>query len=283
MTVTTEEMLTVDGVVLNTLAYNVSSLAGRLRVPKKRTENIAVPGRHGTIYTPRKFYEEGEIVLPLWVRNTDVDGLNPSRENFYANLDMLTKLFRKEEGLLEVVHTLPDGSTRRVMAEATEAFEPAMSGRDLADFSVALRVPAVFWEDEVEVSQQIDLPYEGGIAMLDGMTAPIDDAVFQVVGPVSNFRVETLYDGSPLSSALAFQYSTTIDTDHILYIDCGSWKLTGDGHIVNYAAFNHTGSARWLEILPGRDASPPELKFTGAGTGPGTQVTLTARRKYLVG
>jgi len=140
----TTETLSVNGVVRNTLAYNIKSLTGRLKVPPLRTENVTVPGRHGSLRTRRKFYAEGEIVLPMWVRDCNEDEAEPSRATFRENIDKLTKLFRPGSGMLELLHTLPDGSVRRALAECTEAIDFSTKGRGLADFSVALRVPSVF-------------------------------------------------------------------------------------------------------------------------------------------
>lgn len=283
--ITTEETLAVDGVILNTLAYNISTLAGRLRAPSLRTENVSVPGRHGTLRSRRKYYEEGQIVLPMWVRDTDSDGLNPSRETFFANIDMLTQLFRKTEGMLEVIHTLPDGSTRRVMAECTEAIDLSTKGRGLADFSVALRVPSVFWEDGTPVSHTVEqFPSASPLAVFSGTSAPIEDAVFVFNGPITNPRVEALYLGEPLAVPIWFQYSGTIGAGQSLTVDCGEWELSGAGGFTpEYVNFSHAGAPRWMEIQPGPVDGSPSLSFTGSNTDATSTVVVTARRKYLVG
>lgn len=281
--ITTEETLAVNGVVLNTLAHNITSLTGRLKAPALRTDNIMVPGRHGVVRTRRKMYEEGQIILPMWVRDTDTDEANPSRETLFANVDKLTKLFRPGSGLLEVIHTLPDGSSRRVMAECTEAIDLTAKGGAMATFSVALRVPSVFWEDSTPVAQDLTVPHTGPVTSLSGMTAPIDDAVFLVTGPITNVRVEAYLDGASLEVPVWFQYSSTIGAGQTLTVDCSQWKLTGVGHTVNYANFSHTGSARWLVIEPGKVDTVPGLNVTGSSTTGATKVRITARRKYLVG
>lgn len=281
---TTTDTLTVNGVVLNTLAYNVSSLAGRLKAPGLRTENITVPGRHGSLRTRRKLYEEGQIVLPLWVRDTDPNGLNPSDEQFYDNVDMLTKLFRPGNGLLEVVHTLPDGSSRRALAECTEAIDLGMRGRGLANFSAALRVPSVFWEDVVPISQELSLPHTGPVGQLSGMTAPLDDAVIVLTGPITGARVEASLSGAPLEKPVWFRYAGTISAGQTLTVNIGEWTLSGGGgHVVNYSHLTHSGDARWLVIEPGKVDVVPGLIVTGSNMSSATKLKITARRKYLVG
>src|SRR5687768_5894726 len=98
MTVTTSETLSVDGVVLNTLAKNIETLTGRLRTPPLRGSNLSIPSRHGALHTATKVYDENEIVLPMWVAGCDDDGEIPyfgsARKEFFKNLDELSNLFR---------------------------------------------------------------------------------------------------------------------------------------------------------------------------------------------
>lgn len=288
MTVTTAETLTVNGVVLNTLAKNIESLTGRLRVAAIRTDNLVVPGRHGRLHTTQKYYEEGQIILPMWVIGCDDNGNVPTnaRTQFFANVDALSALFRPGDGLLEVLHTLPDGSTRRAWCEVTEVIDFSVQGggMPLGKFSVAMRVPSVFWEDQAVISLDMPPTQNGGIAPFTGMTAPIEDGVFTVTGPATNPRVEALYNGASLSTPLWFQYSGTIPAAQTLKVDCGNWVLTGGGGFSPvYANFSHAGAARWLNIVPPAPGGVPGLKITASSTTGATKVNLTAKRKYLVG
>lgn len=285
---TTEETLSVNGTILNTLAKNIESIAGRLRVPALRTDNISVPGRHGTLRTTRKMYEEGQIILPMWVRGLDDDGLvefSP-RQTFYNNLDELTRLFRPGNGMLEVLHTLPDASVRRAWAECTEAITPTvLGGNPLGKFSVALKVPQVFWEDQTAAAVDLAMGHLGGVSELLGTTAPIEDSVLTLVGPITNGRVEALFDDDPLDNPTWFQYSGTVGAGQTLKVDCENWTLTGTGGMtVNYSNFSHGGGSRWLTLVPGIQVLAPGIKVTGSSTTPGvSKVVLTARRKFLVG
>lgn len=288
MTATTTETLTVNGVVLNTLAKNIKSLTGRLRAPALRTENVTVPGRHGTIRTPDKRYEEGQIVLPMWVLGSDDDGFSQSRTQFFQNIDTLTQLFRPGAGLLTVVHTLPDGSQRRCFAECTEAIDMTTTGGGsfpYATFSVALRVPSVFWESTTAASVDLAPDYNGSVTALLGTTAPIEDAQFKIFGPCTSMTVEARYNGGAMDDPQFFTYSGVIGTGQTLVIDCANWQLTGGGgHVVDYTKIFHTGSSRFLTIAPGPVGGSPQLKVTTVGAVAGTtKVNLLARRKFLVG
>lgn len=288
MTTTTAETLSVNGVVLNTLAKNISSLTGRLRAPALRTDNITVPGRHGTIRVPNKRYEEGQVILPMWVRGNDDDENNVGRSTFYTNVDTLTQLFRPGAGTLTVIHTLPDGTQRRCIAECTEAINMTMTAGGewpYATFSVALRVPSVFWEDTSTTSIDLAHNFNGSVTQLSGTTAPIEDAVFTIYGPCTSATVEARYNGGAMEDPLYFTYSGTIGTGQTLVVNSGTWKLTGtSGLVVDYTKMFHTGSSRFLTIAPGPVGGNPQLKVTMANAVSGTsKVNVTARRKYLVG
>lgn len=289
MTVTTAETLSVGGVVLNTLAKNIESLTGRLKVAAIRTDNLIVPGRHGRLHTQQKYYDEGQIILPMWVRGCDDNGVVPAstRTQFFQNIDILSALFRPGDGLLEVLHTLPDGSVRRAWCEVTEVIDFSVQGGNapLGKFSVAMRVPAAFWEDQLSVSLDMPLTQNGNIVPFGGMTAPIEDGVFTITGPCVNPRVEALYNGASLSTPNWFQYNGSLTTGQTLKVDCGNWVLTGGGGFVpSYANFTHAGASRWLIIVPPPSSGTPQLKVTATGiTGGVSKINLTAKRKFLVG
>lgn len=288
MTATTTETLSVNGVSLNTLAKNISSLTGRLQAPSLRTDNITVPGRHGTIRIPNKKYDEGSIVLPMWVRGCDDDEGSIGRDQFYNNVDTLTQLFRPGAGMLTVLHTLADGSQRKAIAECTEAINLTMVAGGLfpyGTFSVALRVPDVFWVDTVTTSFDMVNGFNGAVTPLVGMTAPIDDAVFVIKGPCTSVQVEARYNGGAMDDPMYLIYSGTIGTGQTLTINCGNWSLTGTGGLVpDLTKMFHTGSSRFVSIAPGPIGGAPELKVTQANGVSGTsKVTLQAQRKWLVG
>lgn len=287
MTVTTAETLSLDGVVLNTLAKNITSLTGRLKVPPMRTENITVPGRNGTLRTARKLYSEGEIALPMWVRGVDDDGNIPdsAREQFYANVDALTNLFRPGSGkLMELIHTLPDGSRRRALVECTEALDFTMTGRELGKFAVALRIPSVFWEDADAITVDLPIGTTGPVVQFAGTTAPIEDAVYTVYGPASVPKIEAYYNGGPMENPNWVQYQENLALGQSLTINSATWNLTlNGGPILDYTKLSQAGTARLLTLVPGPGGAPPQLKVTAGGTTADSKLRVVARRKFLVG
>ena len=281
------ETLTVNGTLLNTLAKNIETISGRLQVPAHVTDNVQVPGRHGRLRTLRKYFDEGQIVLPMWVRGCADDGSVPTtnRQQFFTNVDTLTRLFYPGSGMLEVLHTLPDGSIRRIWGEVTEAINFAVQGYNpLGKFSVAMRCPFVFWEDQNNTSVNLTPVWNGAISQFDGMTAPVEDAVITITGPCTSMKVESLYNGSSLEVPNWFQYAGALTAGQTLIVDLGKWTLTGTGGlVVNYSYLTYAGGARWFTLVPSPFGQGPGVKVTASGTSGATNINLTAKRKYLVG
>lgn len=285
MTATTAETLTVDGVVLNTLAKNIESLTGRMNVAPLRTDNVTVPGRHGRLRTTAKFYDEGNVVLNMWVLGVDDNGNVPTtrRQQFFANVDALSNLFRPGSGLMEMLHTLPDGTQRRIWVECTDAINFTIVGGPMGKFSVNLRVPDVFWEDANLSSVDLLPTQNGHVTEFDGMTAPMQDGVLTIIGPAVNCRIEAYYKGAPLENATWVAYNGTVPAGGRLIIDCNNWLLTGTGFVVDYSLLAHGNASRWFTLVPGPPGQPPEMKITASNTTSATKINLLGRRKFLVG
>jgi hypothetical protein len=277
VTITTDEILTANGVVLNTLAYNVGSLTGRLRTPARRGDNVTVPGRHGAIRTPNKRFDQGEIVLPMWVVGADEDGLvpafGPGRDQLFANVDMLTRIFSTET--VDLVHTLPDGSQRRLLGEPSEAIDfTSMAGGGRAEFAVTLRVPGAFWTDIADVSASFAGEGAWSVAEFDGATAPMDELAVTFTGG-TNPRVQ--------AGNVWLQYSAVLAATESITLDCATWTLSGGGGLVpDYSRVDHAGDGRWFVLPPGVTSSTPSVEVSQTGIGAMT-TQFIGRRKYLIG
>lgn len=275
---TTSEILTVDGVVLNTLAKNIESLAGRLHVPGKRTANQVIPEKHGSLHVANKMYEPNILVLPMWVRGCDDDGQIPSGnagDEFYENLDELSNLFMGD-GLKDVRHTLPDGAVRQCFAEVLSAIDFSTWAGRLGKFSVEMEVPDVFWQDLDPGFQASPGGAQGSIhyTRFLGSTAPIVDAVVDVLGP---FNTITLTD---VKTGEWFTYDAAVGAGQTLHVDCATWEASVGG-VEQVQPVSHSGGY----LLPLTPDSNRQVWLDVVGTGftAATSVQITARRKYLVG
>lgn len=285
---TTTELLTVDGVVLNTLAKNIDSLTGRLRVAGLRGENAQVPGRHGTIWSRTKVYDEGEITLPMWVAGCNDDGEIPSgqtsRKLFYTNLDKLTNLFGYKNRLLDVRHRLPSGVWRQALCEVVESYDFTTDAvNPIGRFSVVLKVPEVFFRD-VDTSTSVRAIVSSGVLDLEefvGATAPMEDMVFQITGPVTNFKMKAIESGVEMAPEVSFEYQAAIPAGQTLTVNSSTWTLTGGGGlVVDYSKAVHKGTPRYMVIMP--DALP-RIAISGSAVTGASELSITGRRKFLVG
>ena len=278
MVTTTTEILSVNGVVLNTLAKNVESIAGRLRAAAFRTGNVTVPGRDGDLWVPNKKFQSNQITLPMWVVGSDDDGAIPNgssaRIEFFKRVDELVTLF-KSPALLDVRHTLPDGSIRQYFAEALDVLDFTTDASPKGMVGVVLEVPGSFWQDVTALTQQ----WTGTVGTATpsnfaGTQVAITDPIWELTGPWTSPRL-TFSDGSFMA------YNAVIAATQKLTVNCGTWELTGSGGLtVDYSKIQHDGSDAIWGAVP---ASLGAITMTGSARTTASKLVLTARRKFLVG
>lgn len=276
---TTTETLTVDGVVLNTLAKNIESLTGRLRAPALRTSNVIVPGRHGALYTPNKKFDQALITLPMWVVGSDDDGAIPggsnARREFFKRVDELAELF-KRPGLRDVRWTKADGSVRQCFAEALDVMDFTTDAGPRGLFSVNLTVPAAFWQDVSTLTQTFASATGASVVATSfaAATAPMEDLLWQLTGPWTSPRL-TFADGSYVA------YAAAIPAGQSLTIDSGNWELTGGGGLTpDYTKLTHDGVDAYWAALPSDNQT---VTLSGTARTSATSLAATGRRKYVIG
>lgn len=280
MVATTAETFTVNGVVLNTLAKNIASIAGRLRAPATRTKNLALPGMHGELWIPNKRYQANTLALPMWVQGCDDDGSIPDDSSrlkeFWKNVEALVGVFKSTGELLDVRWTQPDGTVRQCWAEATDVFDFTTDAAAMGRVGVILQIPGAFWQDVNESTQT----FTGTTAAVKptkfaGSTAPMEEMKYTFVGPRTNPGI-TFQDGS------FFRYDAALTGAQTLVVDSGEWELTGTGFTPDYTKLVHDGAdGNWGTLPPMPTAATVNLD--GTATTSASSVTFAGRRKYLIG
>jgi hypothetical protein len=281
MSFTTSELFSVDGVTLNTWAYNIQSKTGRFNLPAAKIQNLSVPGRDGEIYQPNKSVEATDITLKMWVRGTDVDGNVPLAgyaRTFRTNMDTIARLFGKRNNVLTLTQTMPDGSQRRCTAEVVEAVSfDVHAVNPIAIGDVKLKNLSGVWEDVNSISQQI-LPVVSGtiynLTSFLGATAPMKDLLLTLMGPATNALIDDPNTG------ISVQYNAILPALNRLFVDSSKWEaaveLTRvDGVIV------HTGHPRLFVLTPPITGTAPQIRVTGTGFTSATALTVAGRRKYF--
>lgn len=271
------ESLTVNGISLATRSVMLTNTSGLMTAPGRRGENIQVPGRHGRIPTRSKRYEQGELVLDLWVDGVLADGTIPggstALRQFELRRDEILRAFHADT---VVVDFTPDsGVTRRALCEVVDVMDFSRVGAEpLARVSVALVVPGAFWFELTDQTHTATLANGGSTSATPfaGATAPMDELVL-TFGPGNNPELG--------QGAVFFAYDGVIGAGQTLAVNTATWTASGTGGlVVDYSKLRHGGSPRWFEMTP--DDPAPTLSLIHTGGSP-MQVTVVGRRKFLTG
>lgn len=252
--------------------YFTPDLSGLGTVPAKKTGDVAVPGRQGSVRTLRKTFGPQTMALTLQVRGTAPDGSLPrgaaAERNFYANLD---SLLANLNGVVTLTHILPDRSTRAITAEVLEAMTfTRQAWAKAGTVQVTLNAAAPFWREPSPVTSHLSSGSgPSALPEFEGSTAPIEDAIIVVTGPCTN---PSLACGDSQVT-----YHDTLASGQSLTIDAGNWTVSSASLVIDYAKLTHAGTGPWLVLSPGQ---PVTFSHTGTGT---ATATITAQRAFLAG
>lgn len=276
----------VDGVRIDTYAFNIVSRTGRYNIPSNRGANYTLPGRNGVVYVPNKPTEPLQTGFAMWVVGTDpLTGTIPrthaqKRTQFESNMNTLLRTFSRKSGLLRIVAAQPDGSTRECYAELSDAVAPTIqAGGTRSELAVVFDIPSGSWQDTSMTASTspvgASLPKTWDITELAGMTALCEDAVVTVTGPIINPRVTDTDTGAYV------QLNLTLGTGDIWVVDAGAFtsRVNSADALPNTI---HKGHYRYIVISPtsyGR--ALPQLVLSGSGGGSTTKFSVMARRKWL--
>lgn len=267
MTNTTPEFWAVDGVSLQTFAYNITTWGGdRQAPPPARGDNITVPGEVGSIWSP-KIPDSRTMTLAMWVQGATEDGTYPADasriQQFEQNWSMLRKLlwdpyrqFTLTKQIVTPAHLVADiafpASTITVAAKAQFAggLNPTMIGHGgAATFSVDL-----FLADPFFYGPEVQAPVGFPFTVLGDARVHDIRAVVEAGGTLSNDTQHVSLTNTlgsqvhlnvrdwtanlslnPVSSVAASITNVDDGTDdHWLYLNPGVQQLSGNASAVFY-------------------------------------------------
>lgn len=272
------QQVAVNGVDLSQYATVVFSKADMMGSSAKRGKNVSVPGRHGTIRTPRKRFGEADVTLKLLVLGSQPDGTVPSNSTaleLYNRADALMALFPAADSVL-LTRTLPNGSVRQCLAEVVGKVDwtRAMGSRPLlAEVVVSLIIPGVFWTDATPVTSTITgvTGVSATLTAFQGATAPMENLTI-TFGPCNNPQIT---QGNTVMT-----YNGVISAGRQLVVSTGTWTLsTGSGTAwtPSYANLTYTPGPPWFALDP---TIPLSVTFVHT-EGSTATVTITGSRAYL--
>lgn len=279
------EPWTADGVALNTYAYNISDFA--FSTPGMRGATTRLPMRSGSIPRYNRSYEPGAFGLNMWILGCNTDGTVPStwsdqRAAFESNRRTLMSVLGKQSSTILFTKTLHDNSVIRAKAlPMPDAIEMAMQMGGLrGELTLTFELVDSFWEEETQRTASAtagsSLPKTLPLTTYAGSTAPLEDAVVTVNGPITNPKVTDSESGSWV------QYTGTVSNGTSWVVDVGAFtSKIGAGDV--RANTTHGGHARFLYVPPRYGLTDvPTLTLTGSGGGTNTQLSVVFRRKFLL-
>lgn len=278
---------------LDTLAHNISTKNGIVRMAPMKGNAQEVPGRHGSLYKRGRRRGEGIVILNMWASDQDVDGIYGSDRyvTWRNNMDKLLAIFDTSMNQIELREYIdPAAPTvyRRAFCEVRSAIDPEVMGRAFGKFTVECIINGTFWEDSVV--QTFSSPTGAtavathNMTVFSGMTAPIEDAVISVTGPLGNpFLVDPL-------SGHRVDLGMTLAAGQQWRLDASLWE-TAQGTGINFtpgAGTSVTGitvakgpyAPRLFGVTAENQGTAPRIQLGGTGASTGTQVRVQARRKF---
>lgn len=281
MTNTTETYWSVNGVSLQTYAWNISSLGGdRQAPPPVRGSNQQVPYMIGSRYVP-KIPDSRTITLGMWVQGSQPDGTPPedtsARREWERNWRMLRRLLwtpRKQftltkrfwlltEELLEGgvdVSSLPqEGDWTLYSASALGSYagglSPSMQGQAHGVFTVDIELTDPFF-----YGPEISIPF----SMTEGSGFPGKTRNVVILGDDRTMNIELDFEG-PLTSPMV----TNETEPQTLFVNYATEVSDGESATIRVMPFNathyttgqpygasgnvrHRGDAYWLYLEPGQ-------------------------------
>lgn len=290
MILSTEETLKADGMPLNTLAWNIRTFEGRLNMPALKGEAISPPGRSGSIPAENRPYEAQRLGYGMWVLGCTTDGLIPDdssmRREFDKNRRVLNILFGRGR-LIHLEQTLPDLSIEECWVSVADRLDlSTMAGGTRAEFNTLLDNHDVFWQGQdiqVTAPGTISIPATIPVTELEGSTAPIEDATYEITGPLNAANLTDEISGH------VCMLLPNIPAAQKWIIDSRLSTSTLNG--VNAIGDTvHLGGPRLMRMVPklGVDvqsgepaAEAPVVTLSGTGATSATRIVIRARRKFF--
>jgi hypothetical protein len=291
---TSDRPLAVDGVRLDTLAWNVLTI--NRATAARRSSDYSLPNGDGALPSVNDPLEPINFGLELWLRGTDVDGAVPvagSRDTLRANLDEVLHLFGTRHRLIEVTEQVNATETRRALAKVVDSIAPdiATAGGS-GTFTVGLVIPAGVWEDATASDWAGVAGTASGVdqkvTTLQGGTERVNDAIFLVKGPANAPQIVDPNTG------MAVQLQTNLSSTQFWRFNSATWASRyGTGLTLGSldtagtdgsAATDATGPSRayGLPLVPIREGGfrKVTVELNAGGITSASQLSVRARRKY---
>jgi hypothetical protein len=291
----TQNPVTVDGVSLDSYAWNIDSKvrpwAGTVEADEK------MPGDDGEVASLDDDLEPTVMTLSMWAQGTDDTGAVPGGTTAMMkvrdNLDQLSHLFSRRNRLMDVREVVDSsGTLRQAMCKRIDISSPKVEKGGFARFIVALKIPSGLLQDVATADWSSTPTIVSGnyyeITPLQGSSGPINDAIILVTGPVTNPKLVDYETGAwvQLNAALTGGqfWRLNMETWSTRYgASLSLSSLDTDGTSGDGITSSGGGNARFLRLQPSLITGLRRVQIALAGTGftSATGISVRARRKFL--
>lgn len=256
MTLSTDLSWDINGIPLQTYAYNVSTWGGDLQAPPPlRGSDIVIPYRPGEVFQKRRPTGRS-LTFDMWVVGADENGDIPAtlsmRAQFEKNLKMLRSLFWSQGRQVTITKRWrdPGSSTVRVAtAKGVYAggFVPSMQGALRATFSVEMYLSDPFFYGPEET---ITFPATATSSVTPTILGDYETTDIQITlnGARNNMRVTNN------SRAIYVNVNQNISTGQTILLNVDKWTATknpgvSEANVIGaVASFGHEF---WMALDPG--------------------------------
>lgn len=271
----TVEYWEVDGVSLQTYAFDITTIGGdRLAPPPLVGDDIVLPGTAGEYWVPKEIGAR-TITLGMWVIGADEDGFAPTGSNaaqFDTNFRKLRNLLwnpYRQVTLTKRFYVDGELKTASAQAQFVSGLNPTMNGRARAVFSVDLRLTD---------------PFFYGPEVVTNLTT--GSQTVEVEGDARTNNIQLTINGSRVNPKVRnslldvdVEYFGSLSSGDSVEIDVKAYTAVVDpatgANFNGIGAIRHSGNNSWLLLEPGDNTI---VLSSDSGTG---AVVMTHRAAWL--
>ena len=217
--------VTVDGVDLSTVAWDVVTRTGWRSMPGVRAATIEAGTADGVLVPDRRApLQAGQIAFSMWVQGDTF-------ATFTRNLDTLMGLFATQRGCVPITMDCGDAGMRVTQARTLATITPEHVNPGHAKFTAVMEIPSGKWQAPARTVAHftnVDVTSPTQVACGDP-TAEITDTIVLIRDPGTAVRW-WLWDANTPSTVaarlrLALDLPAPIASNRSLVFDLGAWRV----------------------------------------------------------
>lgn len=262
----------INGIPLQTMAYNISTWGGDLQAPPPlRGGDLTIPYKPGEVFQTRR-PSGRSLTFNMWTIGADSDGNIPvdatMRSMFEFNFKKLRTLFWNQGKQFTITKRWKDyGSNTVKTASARGVFAggmaPSMNGALRASFTAEVYLSDPFFYGPTET---INIPSGQNSIVNTTILGDYETTAVTVLfnGARNNMRLTNLSEGIYVNSTI------DLSTGQTLLIDVDAWTATknpGSSNVNVIGSVSSFGHEFWFVLRPGTQSLS-----VSSGTGSGSAV-----------